>query len=123
MIIKKNQRRDIGCQWEGCQSHGDDPMFEVGPKSDYWNWGKKMKLKHMDKENKMNKKIIEQKIIKIFGKNLVSVILFGSYARGCHNENSDIDLIVIVDEYKEHSLSELRKFYLLNFEKRLWKIL
>ena len=34
---------------------------------------------------------------KIFGSNLNSVILFGSYARGDYDEESDIDVLILVD--------------------------
>lgn len=33
----------------------------------------------------------------IFGDKLNSVILFGSYARGDYNEESDIDILILVD--------------------------
>ena len=53
-----------------------------------------------------------------FGNSLISVVLFGSYARKNYNENSDLDLMVIVDE-KDKDLSKLRKSYLLKFGRRL----
>jgi predicted nucleotidyltransferase len=34
----------------------------------------------------------------VFGKNLVSVVLFGSYATGKQKEASDIDILVIADK-------------------------
>lgn len=33
----------------------------------------------------------------IFGSNINSVILFGSYARGDYDEDSDIDILILVD--------------------------
>jgi len=42
----------------------------------------------------------------IFDEKLCDVRLFGSYARGDHNEESDIDIMVILDV----SVAEVRKF-------------
>jgi len=42
--------------------------------------------------NKSNEKLRE-----IFGDKLISVILYGSYARGDYNEYSDIDVMALVD--------------------------
>ena len=53
-----------------------------------------------------------------FGESLVSVVLFGSYARKNYDENSDLDLMIIVDK-EDRDLSELRKSYLLKFGRRL----
>ena len=33
----------------------------------------------------------------VFGENLHSVILFGSYARGDYDEESDVDVLILVD--------------------------
>jgi len=45
--------------------------------------------------NKSSKKMRE-----IFGDKLISVILYGSYARGDYNEYSDIDIMALVDMEK-----------------------
>ena len=37
-----------------------------------------------------------QKLKKIIGKNLSKVIVYGSYARGDYNRNSDVDLMILV---------------------------
>ena len=34
---------------------------------------------------------------KIYGEHLKKVILYGSYARGDYNENSDIDIMILLD--------------------------
>lgn len=39
----------------------------------------------------------EEKTIAIFGEKLVSIILFGSYARGDFDEESDIDILILAD--------------------------
>ena len=45
--------------------------------------------------NKSNEKMRE-----IFGDKLISVILYGSYARGDYNEYSDIDVMALIDMEK-----------------------
>ena len=37
------------------------------------------------------------RVAKILGKHLKQIILYGSYARGDFNENSDIDIMILVD--------------------------
>lgn len=37
----------------------------------------------------------------VFGNNLQSVILYGSYARGDYSEDSDIDIMIIADVNRE----------------------
>jgi len=41
--------------------------------------------------------LISKIIQSLIGLNIYKIILFGSYARGTANENSDIDLVVILD--------------------------
>jgi predicted nucleotidyltransferase len=48
------------------------------------------------KELKMTGRIAKD-IKTLFGKNLVSIVLFGSYARGQQKKYSDIDILVIAD--------------------------
>ena len=38
-----------------------------------------------------------EEIAKIYGKHLKSVILYGSYARGDYTEDSDIDIMILLD--------------------------
>ena len=55
-------------------------------------------------ESKMEK-ILEEFISeckKKFGKDLISIILFGSYARGTYKETSDIDLLIIVNNLSKN---------------------
>lgn len=53
----------------------------------------------MDKE-KLNKLLpeIEKRIRTLFGEKVSKIILFGSYANGKYNSESDIDIMVIVDD-------------------------
>lgn len=61
---------------------------------------------------------------KIYGPHLKSVILYGSYARGDYTEDSDIDIMILVDLPNEKldsyldSLSELGFQY--NIEHDIW---
>jgi len=41
---------------------------------------------------------IENKIRAVFGSRVVKIILFGSYARGDYNNESDVDVLVLVDD-------------------------
>lgn len=39
---------------------------------------------------------VKQELKKLYKNDLIDIILYGSYARGDHSENSDIDLLVIL---------------------------
>jgi len=58
---------------------------------------------------------IANELKNIFKNGLESIVLFGSSAQGTYNENSDIDLLVIVSDIYDVDVSNLRKFFLLNF--------
>jgi len=47
---------------------------------------------------------------KRFGKDLISIILFGSYARGTYKETSDIDLLVVIKKLPKEWLERKKKF-------------
>lgn len=47
----------------------------------------------------------EEKTSLIFGERLVSIILFGSYARGDFDEESDIDILILADVSPEELAS------------------
>ena len=57
---------------------------------------------------------VSESIKESLGDKLQKIILYGSYARGDFNENSDIDLMVLVDINNDNELQET--------EKVLWKI-
>ncbi|MBA4310917.1 MAG: hypothetical protein C0425_11385 [Chlorobiaceae bacterium] len=59
---------------------------------------------------------IEKRIRELFGEKLVKIILYGSYLRGDNTDESDIDIMVIVNDenlemYKEKSIA-LTNYYL-----------
>lgn len=68
-------------------------------------------------KRKINKEIAEilDKYIAVVKKNynVVAIILFGSYAKGTENENSDIDIAVITDDIKTDKFDEEVKLTLL----------
>lgn len=39
---------------------------------------------------------VKKELKKLYKENLIDIILYGSYARGDYNENSDIDLLVVL---------------------------
>jgi predicted nucleotidyltransferase len=59
---------------------------------------------------------------RIFGDQLSDVILFGSYARGDFDEESDIDIAVLVDCKREelpryhHALIEQSSHYMMDYD-------
>ncbi len=58
----------------------------------------------IEKGKKMNEKIkhfveeIKEYLIKIYGDRVKQVIIYGSYARGEATEESDIDVLIVVDD-------------------------
>ncbi len=41
---------------------------------------------------------LQRELIQLFHKKLTSIVLYGSYARGDHDNSSDIDVIVLIDD-------------------------
>ncbi len=63
---------------------------------------------------------IVERCTKVLGKNLVSVVLFGSRARELHDKRSDIDLLIVVEEEIESDpLRDVRIDFLLNYSAKL----
>ena len=65
---------------------------------------------------KSTQKILEdflEEIEQILGNRLKKIILYGSYARGDYNKNSDIDIMILTDLTSE----EISKYSLLIWEK------
>ena len=73
----------------------------------------------MDRNNvkEINKEIVDivDKYIAIVKENydVVAIILFGSYAKGTENEDSDIDIAVVTDDIKTDKFDEEVKLTLL----------
>jgi len=61
---------------------------------------------------------IERKIRDCFGDKVVRIIVFGSFARGDYDEESDLDILVVVDdnnlEFYNSKRVELTNYYLDN---------
>ncbi len=70
-----------------------------------------------------------EKCKKKFGKNLVSIVLFGSYARGKARETSDIDVLVIAKKLpsnvweRDKIIEEIVLEFLFKYGKRFSPIL
>jgi len=62
-----------------------------------------------DKVNEILSKIVEA-LKRRFGEDLVSVVLFGSFARGDFHERSDIDLLIVVESLPESKFERSRIF-------------
>ena len=65
---------------------------------------------------KSTQKILEEfleEIKQILGNRLKKIILYGSYARGDYNKNSDIDIMILTDLTSE----EISRYSLLIWEK------
>lgn len=56
-------------------------------------------------------KAMYQKYRNVYGKNLIKVVLYGSYARGNYQTDSDIDIAAIVQGERIELQQELRKIW------------
>jgi len=73
-----------------------------------------------NEERKSPISFILERLLGIFGEDLVSVVLFGSRARKNYTENSDLDIMVVVEkETESEEIKDLRIDFLLNFSKNL----
>lgn len=45
---------------------------------------------------------LKKGLTELYGQHLKGVYLFGSYARGDYNQNSDFDVMIILDDYKSY---------------------
>ncbi len=45
---------------------------------------------------------LKKGLTELYGQRLRAVYLFGSYARGDYNENSDLDVMIVLDTYKSY---------------------
>lgn len=53
-------------------------------------------------KNQLQQLLVEVKseLLKIYGSQLVAVILYGSYARGEAGVNSDVDIVMVLKDYE-----------------------
>lgn len=71
--------------------------------------------------NEILKKYVED-VHKIYGEKLKTIILYGSYARGDFSQDSDIDIMILVDlpddeiKCKGHILSDLTFDYNFDYD-------
>lgn len=64
-----------------------------------------------EKINKEIEDIVFKYVQKINEKyNAYAIILFGSYAKGTQNEDSDIDIAIVIDEFKDNIIDEAVEF-------------
>ncbi len=58
----------------------------------------------------------------VYGENIVKIILYGSYARGDYQNNSDIDIVAIVQGDREKTSTRLEKCvgYFFRLGIRVW---
>jgi predicted nucleotidyltransferase len=45
---------------------------------------------------------LKAQLTQLYGKRLKGVYLFGSYARGDYNESSDVDVMIVLDDYQSY---------------------
>ena len=67
----------------------------------------------MAKKSINNKRIMEivQKYVEKICENykVYAIILFGSYAKGTEHEDSDIDIAIVIDKFKDNIIVEFMK--------------
>jgi predicted nucleotidyltransferase len=51
-------------------------------------------------------------LLKLYGKRLKAVYLFGSYARGDYNDASDVDIMIVLDDYDSYWEELVKTSYL-----------
>ncbi len=75
----------------------------------------KKQITNSDKLNSLLPEI-ESKIRTTFGSKVLKIVLFGSYARGDYDRESDVDFLVVVDDenldYYRKKRVELTNYYL-----------
>jgi predicted nucleotidyltransferase len=53
---------------------------------------------------------VKEHLIKIYGRKLKGIILYGSYARGDFEDGSDIDIIILLEDMNEPIVERERYF-------------
>ncbi|MCP1381362.1 nucleotidyltransferase family protein [Runella salmonicolor] len=57
---------------------------------------------------------LKKGLLELYGERLHQVILFGSYARGEQREESDVDVLVVLNDEKIHPLTEISNMSVIN---------
>ncbi|RJX26557.1 MAG: nucleotidyltransferase domain-containing protein [Dethiobacter sp.] len=57
-----------------------------------------------------------EKVKPLFGDKLKKVVLYGSYARGDYDEESDVDVMFLVDKEEEELRKDVKKVIILETE-------
>ena len=89
----------------------------------YRNWRKRKDIRNSNKE--LMKRLIDMcaDFERIYGSDLEKVVLYGSYARGEQNDESDVDIALILndttDENKHNAMSDIVVDYELEQGKTL----
>ncbi|WP_052299987.1 nucleotidyltransferase family protein [Ferroglobus placidus] len=63
--------------------------------------------------SKTHKEFVEnliEKIMEAYGKNLVSIVIFGSYERGENKTTSDIDMLIVLEKAHRSRKERLKEF-------------
>ena len=89
----------IGNQWV-IPRDADYPSDERQKSGKYRGWRRRIAL-NKDKELKSAVMAMIEDLRTIYGKDLRSVVLYGSYARGTQTEESDVDIAVLLDRKPE----------------------
>ncbi|MGA2959028.1 MAG: nucleotidyltransferase domain-containing protein [Thermodesulfobacteriota bacterium] len=54
--------------------------------------------------------LLLSQITAFYGEKVISVVVFGSVARGCQNFNSDIDVLIIANKVPDGRIKRIREF-------------
>lgn len=94
------------------EERASDFNGKLGPYEEF-DWGEPMK-----RDNTLTRKKIQEiaekfalEAKKIYGEKLQEIILYGSCARGDFEENSDIDIMILLDIPQEEIAAERKKIF------------
>lgn len=64
----------------------------------------------MNKQTNKYIKTLQESILNYYGERLVSLVIFGSFSRGTHTPESDIDLLLIVEKLHKRKMKRIEEF-------------